>query len=112
SSNGCTDITSDSVCIDLEATLFVPNAFTPNGDGVNDMFFPQGIGIDPAQYEFWIFDRWGNMIFFSDNLNLGWDGKANGGKDMAQIDTYVWKVKCIDVTGRKYNLLGTVTLVK
>ncbi|MFN8712369.1 MAG: PKD domain-containing protein [Bacteroidota bacterium] len=112
SSNGCTDITSDSVCIGLEATLFVPNAFTPNGDGVNDMFFPQGIGLDPAQYELWIFDRWGNMIFFSDSPNLGWDGKANGGKDMAQIDTYVWKVKCVDVTGQKHNLLGTVTLVK
>jgi large repetitive protein len=112
SSDGCTSIASDSVCIGLEATLFVPNAFTPDGDGDNDIFLPVGIGIDPAQFEFWIYDRWGNMIFFSDNPTVGWDGRANNGNNVAQIDTYVWKIKCVDVTGHKHNKLGTVTLIK
>ncbi|MGL5891288.1 MAG: PKD domain-containing protein, partial [Bacteroidia bacterium] len=110
--DGCTSIASDSVCIGLEATFFVPNAFTPDGDGDNDIFMPVGIGIESAQFEFWIYDRWGNMIFFSDNPSVGWDGRANGGSGVAQIDTYVWKIKCVDITGRKYNKLGTVTLIK
>ncbi|MCU0433034.1 MAG: PKD domain-containing protein [Bacteroidia bacterium] len=112
SADGCTDIATDSVCIDLEATLFVPNAFTPNGDGDNEVFLPLGIGLDPAQYQLWIYDRWGNMIFFTDNPQTGWDGRANNGAEIAQQDVYVWKLKCADVTGRKHNLLGTVTLIK
>ncbi|MCA6365242.1 MAG: gliding motility-associated C-terminal domain-containing protein, partial [Bacteroidetes bacterium] len=112
SADGCTDIATDSVCIAPDATLFVPNAFTPDGDGDNDYFFPQGIGLDPSQFEMWIFDRWGNMIFFTDNPAVGWDGRANGGSEIAQIDTYVWKIKCVDVLGNKHNQIGKVTLIK
>ena len=112
SADGCIDMATDTVCIGPDATLFVPNAFTPDGDGDNDYFFPQGIGIDPATFEMWIFDRWGNMIFFTDNPTAGWDGRANGGTDVAQIDTYVWRIKCTDVLGNKHNLIGRVTLIK
>jgi gliding motility-associated-like protein len=112
SADGCTDMATDTVCIAPDATLFVPNAFTPDGDGDNDYFYPQGIGFDPAQFEMWIFDRWGNMIFFTDNPAAGWDGRANNGSEVAQIDTYVWKIKCVDVLGKKHNLIGKVTLIK
>ncbi|MCA6365289.1 MAG: gliding motility-associated C-terminal domain-containing protein, partial [Bacteroidetes bacterium] len=112
SADGCTDIATDSVCIGLEATLFVPNAFTPNGDGDNEVFQPLGIGLDPNEYQLWIYDRWGNMIFFTDNPQTGWDGRANGGTNIAQEDVYVWKLKCVDITGQKHNKLGTVTLIK
>ncbi|MFN8712368.1 MAG: PKD domain-containing protein [Bacteroidota bacterium] len=110
--DGCTSITSDSVCIGLEATLFVPNAFTPDGDGDNDIFLPVGIGIETAEFEFYIFDRWGNLIFTSDNPAFGWDGRANGGSDIAQIDTYVWRIIYRDVTGSKQDKHGIVTLIK
>jgi large repetitive protein len=112
SADGCTDIATDSVCIGLEATLFVPNAFTPNGDGDNEIFLPLGIGIEPIDYHLYIFDRWGNLIFESDNPLVGWDGRANGGTNIAQEDVYVWRLKCVDVTGQKHNKLGTVTLIK
>jgi gliding motility-associated-like protein len=112
STDGCTDIATDSVCVTAEASLFIPNAFTPDGDGINDVFIPLGIGIDATDYQFWIYDRWGNLIFFTDNPQIGWDGKANNGKDIAQIDTYVWRLKYSDVTGTKHNQLGRVSLIK
>lgn len=107
---GCTDFISHLVEIGPEFTFFIPNAFTPNGDGTNDYFFGQGIGI--IEYDLYIFDRWGNQIFHADDINHKWDGRANGGDDVAQQDVYVWKVRLTDVFGKKHNYIGTVTLVK
>ena len=107
---GCTDFISHLVEIGPEFTFFIPNAFTPNGDGTNDFFFGQGIGI--VEYDLFIFDRWGNQIFHGNDLNHMWDGRANGGDDVAQQDVYVWKVKLKDVFGKKHSYIGTVTLVK
>ncbi len=108
--NGCVDSVAHEIVIGPEFTFYIPNAFTPNGDNINDFFFGQGIGIE--EYDIWIFDRWGNMIFHGDELSDYWDGRANGGSDIAQQDVYVWKVKLTDVFGKKHNYLGTVTLVK
>lgn len=109
-SNGCWDTVFHPIVIGPEFTFYIPNAFTPNGDNVNDTFFGQGIGI--VEYDIWIFDRWGNMIFHGDDLGDVWDGKANQGSEVAQQDVYVWKVKLTDVFGKKHSYLGTVTLVK
>jgi gliding motility-associated-like protein len=110
-SDGCRDTVQHPVEIGPEFTFFIPNAFTPNGDGVNDFFFGQGIGI--IEYDIWIFDRWGNMIYHGDNIDTSrWDGRANNGKEVAQQDVYVWKVKLKDVFDKKHNYIGTVTLVK
>jgi gliding motility-associated-like protein len=110
--NGCTDTATTQVCIGPEATIYIPNAFTPNGDGVNDVFNVVGLGLEPDQFEMWIFDRWGNMIFYTDDLNKGWDGKVQGHEDICQIDTYVWKIRAVDITDKKYNLIGKVSIIK
>ncbi len=107
---GCLDTVQHYVEIGPEFTFFIPNAFTPNGDGTNDYFFGQGIGI--VDYDLYIFDRWGNEIFHGKNLYDLWDGRANGGDNVAQQDVYVWKVRLTDVFGKKHNYIGTVTLVK
>ncbi|MDF2438466.1 MAG: hypothetical protein K0Q95_2842 [Bacteroidota bacterium] len=110
-SYGCIDTVEHPVEIGPEFTFFIPNAFTPNGDGVNDYFYGQGIGI--IKYDIYIFDRWGNMIYHGDNIDASkWDGRANNGSDVAQQDVYVWKVKLTDVFNKKHNYIGTVTLVK
>jgi gliding motility-associated-like protein len=109
-SYGCRDTTIKPVEIGPEFTFYIPNAFTPNGDGVNDFFYGKGIGI--IKYELLIFDRWGNEIFKGDDLNKMWDGRANGGSEIAQQDVYVWKVNLTDVFDKKHNYIGTVTLVK
>jgi gliding motility-associated-like protein len=111
--NGCKDTAYQTIIIDADFTFFIPNSFTPNDDGVNDFFFGSGIGI--AEYELYIFDRWGNMVFNSNALpveSAKWDGRANHGKEIAQMDVYVWKVALTDVFGNKHKYIGTVTLVR
>jgi PKD repeat protein len=71
SQDGCVDTASQLVCIGPDVSIYVPNTFTPDGNGNNDVFIPVTIGIDPDEYELWIFDRWGNMIFYSDELDEG-----------------------------------------
>ena len=109
--NGCKDSAMHPVEVRPEFTFYIPNAFTPTrNDGTNDTFFGKGVGI--VKYHIWIFDRWGNMIFNTENLNTGWDGRANNGADEAQQDVYVWKVKLTDVFGKGHEYIGTVTLVR
>ncbi len=99
-------------CFEITAgfTFYIPNSFTPNGDATNESF--SGFGTFISQYDMWIFDRWGNMIFHTDNLYVGWDGKANKGKEIAQIDVYVYLVELKDLNENKHTYRGTVTLVK
>ncbi len=107
---GCKDTAEHFVEIAPEFTFYIPNAFSPNDDGVNDFFFGKGIGI--VDYDLFVFDRWGNLIFHGNNINDMWNGKANNGSEIAQQDVYVWKVKLTDVFNKKHNYIGTVTLVK
>lgn len=112
SANGCTDTVDHEICIDPDVGIYVPNTFTPNDDGINEGFIPVTVGINPDKYEFWVFDRWGNLIFYTDDLNEPWDGKVMGGSNLCQIDTYVWKVKCVDVLEKKHTLIGHVNLIR
>ncbi len=107
---GCIATYVIPVEIGPEFTFYIPNCVTPNDDGVNDFFFGDGIGI--VDYDIWIFDRWGNEIFHGSYLYDKWDGRANGGADVAQQDVYVWKVRLTDVFDRKHAYIGTVTIVK
>lgn len=113
-SGGCTDDTTAEVCILPDWSLYVPNSFTPNGDGTNDGFRPYGEGIDPENYQLWIFDRWGNLIFQTNDWYMSWDGRVQGGHsgDIAQIDTYVWKIRCKDILGNKHQYIGKVSLIR
>ncbi|MFZ9956754.1 MAG: gliding motility-associated C-terminal domain-containing protein [Flavobacteriales bacterium] len=79
----------DSVKVYVIRKVYVPNAFTPNNDGLNEAFYFRSISV--AEFELLIFNRWGELIFTSNNINQGWDGTYNGRE--AQIDVYVWKVR-------------------
>ena len=108
--DGCVNKIEHLIEIAPEFTFFIPNAFTPDGDGDNDFFFGKGIGI--IKYDMVILDRWGNLLFHAQDLNDKWNGKANGGEEIAQQDVYVWKVKLTDVFNKKHSYIGTVTLLK
>ncbi|MFL5754564.1 MAG: PKD-like domain-containing protein [Bacteroidia bacterium] len=111
--NGCVDSITKPIIIEDDFTLYIPNAFSPNDDGINDFFYPKGIGIDEKHYQLWIFDRWGNMIFYSDEWDKWWDGKVQGkGDDPVQEDVYVWKMKVRSFKGDKKSLVGHVTVVR
>jgi gliding motility-associated-like protein len=108
---GCVDDTTIIVEVQPEFTFYIPNAFTPNNDGINDVFFGTGIGI--AKYEMWIFDRWGNLIFTCTDINTTWDGTVqDAGDELCQIDTYVWKVAITDVFDKRHKYIGHVSLIR
>lgn len=108
---GCMDSITLDIIVRPDFTFFIPNSFTPNGDGINDTFFGNGTGI--SQYELMIFDRWGMLIFSSNNLNTVWDGKHKlGGNEICMQDVYVWKVALTDNSGKKQNYTGHVTLIR
>ena len=114
---GCRDTVQHPIEI-RDFAFYVPNAFTPNGDGNNDFFFAKGIGI--VEYELWIFDRWGNRIFYCHVNDLPqaafcrWDGKVDGGSSNAlvQEDVYVWKIHFRNIFKQEMNYVGTVTVVR
>jgi len=105
---GCKDTIIKVVSIGEEFTLYVPNAFTPNGDGVNDVFLPKGVGVN--EYELEIFDRWGARIFFSDNFLNGWDGFYKG--QLCKVDNYAWKINIKSLTGKSKQFTGHVMIVR
>jgi gliding motility-associated-like protein len=103
---------SDSIRIsfkDCEALLLFPNAFTPNHDGLNDVFrlkYPGHV----SDYNLLIFDRWGQKIFETSDPSAGWDGDFNGQHQPEA--TYVWIVHYTDNAGKKQNLTGSVVLIR
>ena len=103
---------SDSIRItlkDCEALLVFPNAFSPNHDGLNDVFRLKYPG-HAADYNLQIFNRWGQKIFESSDTSAGWDGSFNS---QAQPEgNYIWIVRYTDNSGRKQKMQGNVVLVK
>jgi gliding motility-associated-like protein len=96
---------SQSVCTSV---VFVPNVFTPNGDGVNDNFIPMISGL-VTDVNIVIFNRWGLQVYESDDINFSWDGKI-GGQD-AVDSVYYWILTYLDNNGSSKQLTGTVTLL-
>ncbi|MCD6066346.1 MAG: hypothetical protein K0S33_1172 [Bacteroidetes bacterium] len=108
---GCKDSMTKTVEIKPAFTFYIPNAFSPNDDGKNDGFRGQGMGIN--EYRMWIFDRWGNTIFYCEDLDKSWDGTFQGksGNTVMQ-DIYIWKVELKDIFNKKHDYTGTVAVVR
>lgn len=107
--NECFEKT-ESVRIGTEnVPIYVPNAFSPNGDGQNDVFAPMLQCNEVADFQFHVYSRWGNQLFESKDLVHGWDGIFNGA--LAPVGVYVWRVN-FSIRGNPYVLQGDVTLVR
>lgn len=89
--------------------LYVPNAFTPNGDGKNDTFYPFPVGIKAINY-FRVYNRWGQLVFSSNVLYKGWDGRFNGTEQASGV--YVWMAQGIDKNNKPITRQGSVTLIR
>lgn len=108
---GCKDTFEREVRVFQEMLVYVPNTFTPDEDNTNEIFKPSLIGVDEDNYEFLVFNRWGQLIFTTDDINKGWDGTYKN--VLSQTDTYVWKINCQSkATGEKFNYIGHVNLLK
>jgi gliding motility-associated-like protein len=107
---GCIDSAFITVRIfKTNPQVFVPTAFTPNGDGLNDVFRPIAVGIKQFEY-FRVYNRWGQLVFSTTINGQGWDGNI-GGKPQG-TNTFVWIVKGIDYLDRPFFKKGTVTLIR
>lgn len=111
---GCMDDTTQDVCIVSEFVIYVPNTFTPNGNGLNDVFLPIVSGYEANSYHLMIFDRWGNLIFETKDPLTGWNGKVQDGKSdkVCQIDTYVWVIDVKEFNGVDHRYRGHVNLIR
>lgn len=111
--DGCTDTITQMITISPEYIVSVPNTFTPNNDGLNDVFLPLGAGIDANGYELFIYNRWGQQIFSSSNILIGWNGRSMlGNKGPVQEDTYVWVIRLKDNWGNKHELKGHINVLR
>ena len=106
---GCTGFDDVFVKVYQGPTYYVPNAFSPNKDGLNEVFRPIPVGIAQTDY-FMVFDRYGNQVFQTNQWLKGWDGTFKG-KD-ALMGTYVWMVKGKDKNGQLVEMKGTVLLLR
>ena len=107
--NGCLGDTTLYVALTEEVRLFIPNAFTPNGDGLNDVFEIKGTPV--ADFNLYIFDRWGGQIFSTHNYEEKWDGNNTAG-DPVPAGTYVYQISGTDYLLRPLSFKGTVTVVR
>ncbi len=109
---GCLDSINVPLKVNEVSTLYVPNTFTPDGNGLNDVFGV--VGLEFYDYTLMIFDRWGAKIFESPNSGQGWDGKYKGG--LCEEGVYVYKINFKQTTGETKRqlktLVGHVTLLR
>ncbi|MBL7950649.1 MAG: gliding motility-associated C-terminal domain-containing protein [Flavobacteriales bacterium] len=111
-SANCVDTACHTITIEDGLNVFVPNTFTPDGDGNNDGFKPLLIGADPDSYRFYIFDRWGQPLYETNDPAATWDGNFSDGTEVP-IGVYVWKLVVKDaVTTSRVERVGHVTLLR
>ncbi|MCB0771686.1 MAG: gliding motility-associated C-terminal domain-containing protein, partial [Flavobacteriales bacterium] len=104
--DGCTSSTSDEVCVEDAFALYAPNAFSPNSDGINDLFGVVSTVVEPSYFELNIYDRWGVQRYMSTSPYKPWDGE-----DLPQ-GVYIWKVRIRDREGKMQERVGHVTLIR
>lgn len=110
SENKCVDSLSllSEVVVLPEGKVELPNAFTPNGDGKNDIFMPISKSVKTFKME--IFNRWGELVFSTNDINNGWNGTYQGKVSMQ--DVYVWKAEGVYLNGEPFDIGGSITLLK
>ena len=106
---GCVSTVQHPVEVYPPYHLYVPNAFTPDDDGLNDYFFPVAVGV--LKSEIMIFDRWGCILFQSSERNASWNGRDSNGEKV-QMGVYVYLLNYETPIGQKYKSYGTVTLLR
>lgn len=112
SDKNCRDSVAIVVPIKTHTLFFVPNAFTPDGDFYNGIFKPvMSVNVDPDNYGFYVFNRWGEMLFESHNYDIGWDGSYHG--KLVQDGVYIWKLSFKELSSDKIiSKKGTICLIR
>jgi gliding motility-associated-like protein len=106
---GCVIKDTQLVRIFKEKEIYVPKGFSPNGDGNNDKIFPRLVGVRTLTY-FKVYNRWGQLLYQTSNINEGWDGTFRGTKQ--PIETYVWIAEGVDIDNNSIKRTGTFLLLR
>jgi gliding motility-associated-like protein len=113
SAEGCPARAVKYIHVFQDYSIYVPNTFTPDGNGANEIFKPVMYGFDPDDFELLIFNRWGDLIFESHNMQVGWDGTFAGQDFQVQDGVYTWKITAgIEDTNDTKIFVGHVTLLQ
>jgi gliding motility-associated-like protein len=107
---GCRDELIHEVVVEEVFSVFVPTAFTPNNDGLNDVFEVKVNGV--YSFEMKIYNRWGEMVYFSDNIDYGWDGKESLSNDVIENGTYLYHIYVTDNNEKPWVYNGELNLMK
>ncbi|MDA3820212.1 MAG: PKD domain-containing protein [Candidatus Delongbacteria bacterium] len=107
---GCIDTASLGITVAEEEMVYAPTAFSPNHDGINEIFKIVVTGFDLESYHMEIYNRWGEQVFVTDDFTEGWDG--NYKEEESQEGVYSWYLEFDDYYGNTYNKSGTVTLIR
>jgi gliding motility-associated-like protein len=93
--NGCSDSIFGTITVFENYTLFIPNSFTPDGNEFNNLFNIYGYGIETSNFQLEIYNRWGELIFVSNDPEIGWDGSVGSKGEKATVGTYTYKLNYI-----------------
>ncbi|MCF8464269.1 MAG: PKD domain-containing protein [Flavobacteriales bacterium] len=105
---GCDDETSIRVIVKPAIAFYIPNTFTPNADGLNETFAGNGVGL--KEYEMWIFDRWGENLFYSSNMEFEWNGTYKG--KQVESGMYIYRFVIVDVNNEQHQYNGEIFLMR
>jgi gliding motility-associated-like protein len=110
---GCSDELTEILEIKPEMLVFVPNAFTPDGDGINDLWGPVMRNIDEDDYLLTVYDRYGQVVFSTRDVNQKWNGSTNGDDYYVKSDVYVWQIETKNLLSlEEIDFKGTVTVIR
>ena len=104
---GCVDSISGTLEVDEFYNFWIPNAFTPNNDGMNDIYIPKTEGV--TKFKMDLYDRWGILIYTTDDVLKGWDSTIDGRQ--AQEDVYVYRITVTDVCEKVHTYVGHFSLL-
>ncbi len=106
----CSDTSFGYISVSPAFTIYIPNAFTPNNDFVNDRFYVKGVGI--VEFKMWIYNRWGDEIYFSEDINEGWGADVRNNERLVENETFVYVVEVVDITGLYHRYTGRVQVLR
>ncbi|MBI5218779.1 MAG: gliding motility-associated C-terminal domain-containing protein [Bacteroidia bacterium] len=109
--HGCKDTSRQKIIVRDEYSFYAPSAFSPDKNGINDVFNVYGRGIDPGNFTMLIYDRWGELIFETHDLNEGWDGRYQRKAGTIENGVYSWMVIYTDLSRVVHHKAGAVTLI-
>jgi gliding motility-associated-like protein len=110
---GCFDTYTERINVRPDLLIFIPNAFTPDGDGLNDLWGPVLSNIDPDDYRLTVMDRWGEIVFETRDPNKKWNGGMNNSDYFAEPGVYIWIVETKEIGSlEEITQTGQVTLVR